>query len=281
MSTAVVKLSFQEFISQVEGLINSVIQTIVQDSLYNWDEDYITRQILAKFRQNFRRLKIQYRDKTKIEFESSAFKLGQSLHAEYKFGDIAIIVKISYADFQLEGVAFIEAKRRYEGGTRFLASNIEQMERIRKNTPHPYLILYDYEPINRNENFKFIEAKKKFFVQPLHASLLPLNLAEAVNWNDDRLYRFSTSFSYQFAYRYLHGLDLDFSDEALAIAKGYRREEGIPRYVLTVSAAYGEQNSEAEEQNFESVRLSQDIGINSEVFIDIDDSNFTQTNKRG
>ena len=69
----------------------------------------------------------------------------------------------------------------------------------------------------------------------LHAVTLPINIAISVNLKNTKLYRFSYPLSHQILTRYFRGLDLDFQQEALDIAKGYDREIGPPQFLLVVS----------------------------------------------
>ena len=232
-------LKFPEFVKKLEEAISQVIIDIIQDNLNNWNEDYITRDILKGLRRTFREVTITYSRNKFIKIKTNFFKFDGKLSAEKKYGDIAIIVNLDYDDGEsIEGVALIEAKR-INNGT-FSAIKMEQLDRIYENAPHAYLMLYDDERIDEEKNFKdYLQNKKTFFPTPLYASLVPINLARKFNIFDRNLYRFSTAFSYQFAYRYIHGLDLEFSDDIIQAAKGYQQDERYPpQYIIQVSVKH-------------------------------------------
>lgn len=232
-------LKFPEFVKKLEEAISQVIIDIIQDNLNNWDEDYITLDILKGLRRTFREVEVKYSHNKYIKIRTNFFKFNRKLNAEEKYGDIAIIVKLDYDDGEsIEGVALIEAKRINNNS--FSAIKPKQLDTIYNNAPHAYLMLYDHERIDKEENFKnYLQNKKTFFPTPLYASLVPINLARKFNIYNRNLYRFSTAFSYQFAYRYIHGLDLEFNDDIIQAAKGYQQDERYPpQYIIQVSVKH-------------------------------------------
>jgi hypothetical protein len=56
------------------------------------------------------------------------------------------------------------------------------------------------------------------------------------------LYKFSLPFSYQLFFRYFNGFDLDFTDSALNIAKGFADAKGMPNYVITATISFNRAN---------------------------------------
>lgn len=235
------ELKFQEFFEKLEGAISSVIIEIDQDELNNWDEDYITLDILKELRRNFRQVIIKYSKNKFIKIRTNFLKFNKKLNSEEKYGDIAILIKLSYDDgIVVEGVGLIEAKKLHLYDNIFSAIKIKQLETIYNNAPHAYLMLYDYKRIDDDENFKnYLQTKKTQFSTLLYAALVPIDLARQVNSFNRKLYRFSTAFSYQFAYRYIYGLDLEFSDEIIQAAKGYQVDERYPpQYVIQVSVKH-------------------------------------------
>lgn len=139
-----IERKYSDIISLVEGIITSEIEEHIQDNLLAWHEDTITHNILRKFRKQLRNLTIKYDKRNFIYTNANFYK--NSGNVETKFGDIAIILQISYDDANIiEGVAIIEAKRIYPKTKRFDAVKIDQLERILNNATHSYLILYDCE----------------------------------------------------------------------------------------------------------------------------------------
>ena len=227
-------IDYDRFRDDLEGAINSVIQRIVGDDLYNWDEDYITQDLLVEYRRRFRNIEIKIAKKT-IHLDSNAYKLTNKLSAEEKFGDVALIVKIQYSDRAVEGVAFLEAKKRTEKTRRFDAIKDKQLERIYKNAPHANLLLYDYESIHNDDDYKLQQLRGIKQHGSLHAVTLPMNIAISSGLKNTKLYRFAHPLSHQILTRYFRGLDLDFQQETLDIARGYNREAGSPQFLLVVS----------------------------------------------
>ena len=255
-----ITLTFNEFFEGIEEKITSTIQNIKQDDFNDWDEDFITRTILSKLRANFKEVEITSAKKF-IYIKTQCFKYTKKLSAEQKYGDIAILMKIGYDDDrnEIEGVGLIEAKKRYRNG-KFTAIKSEQLHTIYQNAPHSYMMLYDFDRIDLDNNFKdYLKAKNKLFPKPVYASLVPVNLAKEFTKIDRNIYRFSTAFSYQFAYRYIYGLDLEFSQDSIETARGYRLEERCPKNILLVSVQHSKTKKESididfpniETQNFE------------------------------
>jgi hypothetical protein len=227
-------VDYKRFREDLDGAINSVIQRILGDNLYNWDEDYITQELLREYRQRFQNIEIRETTKKKIVISSNAYKLRKKLLAEQKFGDIALIVRIQYSDHLVEGVAFLEAKKRTEKSRAFSAIKDEQLGRIYKNAPHACLLLYDYESIHDSNDYK-LQSYRARSSGSLHAVTLPISVAIGSKLKDTKLYRFSHPLSHQILTRYFCGLDLEFNQEALDIAKGYDRNTGSPQFLLVVS----------------------------------------------
>lgn len=225
-----------ELIAKIEEKIGPTISSCFP---YEWDEDHITFSLLKSIRNNFnnfgywgwgRRENVQW----------SAYKCNGKV--ESKYGDIGVLVKLIYKDGRvLEGVGFIEAKRRYQGKLTFDALKIPQLRRIKKNFPHSYLMLYDYEPItgfignyavapselsgNRNS--------KGLATQPFtHALAVQTHTALATSAKDQSLYKHGIPFSHLLVHRYFNGLDLEFDNVILDNVKGCNSERGFVNYLV-------------------------------------------------
>lgn len=70
-----------------------------------------------------------------------------------------------------------------------------------------------------------------------HSVAIPINLALQVGSYGPKMYRYSIPCSTQIAFRYFNGFDLEFSDEPIAIAKGFSQNDEIspPKFLLVVS----------------------------------------------
>jgi hypothetical protein len=215
----------------------------------DWDEDFITRSILKGIRQQLHFTKVVgFKDRVRVEW--IPYKL--SGKAENKFGDIAILVKISYRDGdEIEGVAFLEAKKRKPGNEKFEALKFEQLKRIRRYAPSLMALLYDYNDITQFTDFdpNADERYWGWYYKPCtYAVVVPSNIVIHMKKRDTTLYKFSLPFSYQLIFRYFNGLDLEFGKAPIEIAKGYRIDKGLPTYLVAVSITYGK--AEPEPVNF-------------------------------
>lgn len=245
-------INIQRFYAKLEQMLRRE----VKDSFpHDWHEDYITRRILSEYRKQFSCVEMIDVFSAPIKIESSSYKL--SGKNETNFGDIAFIVRIHYPDKNLEGVAFIEAKKKHGIRCSFDAIRPEQFKTITTNAPHSLLLLYDHQPIH--QYFPFLSESNFFLLeQSTHTAVIPINLVTSIHEKNNNLYRFSIPLSYQILFRYFRGLDLEFDKRALNIAKGYDRQVGTPKHLIVVSVSYGEVG----EADFREV--------NSNVFIPTD-----------
>lgn len=232
-------MNWLDFCTNVEDTIR---MSIGNSFPYDWDEDYVTRLILTSLRNNFGNVTINDPD-TLLNTSWLPYKLSGS--SERKFGDIAIIVNIKFQDGDtLEGVSFLEAKKRVRNSPKFKALRFGQLETIRTTAPHSMLLLYDYENITQ------FAWPKDYFTNWNNLMLPTIPYTKSVvsqvgtvlrfKRKDTRIYKLSLPFSYQLCLRYLRGFDLEFTQKAIMIAKGFAEERfGRPLYLLTISVAYG------------------------------------------
>lgn len=223
------------------------LENILQEHVKNnypidWDEDFITRSILKEIRNRLGSVKIRdFKERMMIKW--LPYKLRG--RPENKFGDIAILVNIQYQDGDgIEGVAFLEAKKRDINRTRFSAIKIGQLKRIHKNAPSSMVLLYDYNDITQFANFKPRSSMREWYgwlaLKPCTCSVVvPTSIVSYNKKKDTTLYKFSLPFSYQLIFRYFQGFDLEFQKTLIKIAKGYASEKGLPTYLVVVSIAYG------------------------------------------
>ncbi len=171
----------------------------------------------------------------------------------------ALIVKIQYPDQLVEGVAFLEAKKRTHKKCTFDAIKDAQLSRIYTQTPHAYLLLYDYENIHDNDEYKLQKLGGIKSSGSLYAVTLPMNVAIISKFKDTKLYRFSHPLSHQILTRYFRGLDLDFQKQALDIAKGYNIDIGAPQFLLIVSVVLDHELQNNFDQPFEQGNYNHDL----------------------
>jgi hypothetical protein len=183
-----------------------------------------------------------WQSKQKMRIEWTAFKLSGK-KVESKFGDIALLTKLNYQDGDtLEGVAFLEAKKRNRNKTTFGAIRTNQLKRIRKNAPSSVALLYDYTDITDFADTGIFKNTRQWLIRkPCTCSVIvPIRTVLHVGKKDMSLYKFSIPFSYQLLFRYFQGFDLEFGEMPINAAKGYYSAKfGAPTYLVIVSVGFG------------------------------------------
>jgi hypothetical protein len=244
------------------------LEMAIQDAIQNcypheWDEDHITRDMLRRFRNEFAYVEVTgFRYTLRIEWQTYKF----TGRPEYKYGDIAILVNLRYKDgTNIQGVAFLEAKRRANKSNKFDAINFKQIRRIRQAAPNVKVLLYDYESITEtptswnpyNRTKGLISMSQDFLpfrVPETNAVVVPASYVADREITDTSLYKFALPLSHQICCRYFIGQDLEFSNTALDTARGFTRNRGIPAYIMTISVG----------MNTEPLR--EQFGINRNLF---------------
>jgi hypothetical protein len=230
-------------ILELTGLLEENIRSSIKSSWpYEWDENFITQRLLQDLRTNLSNIELHSKEYRRyIHWET--YKLKGKY--ETNFGDISLIVKIHYKDgTHLEGVAFLEAKRRDWRKTSFSAMNLSQLNRILKNAPRAQYLLYDYQDITDFQNpTEFINSVHGYYgrhhmpfslTATTRAVSVPLNIAKATGYKDTLLYRYGNPLSLMLTSRYFQGLDLEFDETSLLIATGFLEKFGLPKYVLKI-----------------------------------------------
>lgn len=226
-----------EFTGLLEKRISDSIKSV---SGHSWNEDHITLKLLDELNSTLSQVNLEGEDfRRKIEWESYKLRGQYETH----FGDVAIVVTISYRDgTSLEGSAFLEAKRRDWRKTTFSAMNKNQLRRILKHAPRAHYLLYDYEDITGFSNaVSFASEIRRYggfwsglVTERTNSICVPLNVADATGFKDTLLYRHGTPFSWMLSNRYFQGLDLEFDPTAKAISKGFLDKFGLPRFIMKV-----------------------------------------------
>lgn len=235
------KTTINKFCQGIEEVINELVEDV---KILNWDEDHITRKLLSQLTTKLSGSLLSDMENKVVFF--TPFKLRKGL--EEKYGDIAIIVSIEYTDGdKIEGIAFLEAKKKYKDTGVYSAIKWDQLERINSNAPHSQLLLYDFRNISEFSSTGLVPKKSPTSTNPMiqlpvtKFVVIPTNKAIQVKVNNERLYKLSLPLSYQIGYRYLNGFDLDFGHKKLEqvkrdFAKNY--EElilEVPEYLITVT----------------------------------------------
>lgn len=251
-------LCCSEFLCTIEKIVRKSVRG---NYPRDWDEDFITRSLLKSLRTTFggqtrihfdnpfllpplivpfpRRLSVI--DGYELQVEWDAYKMTGA--GENKFGDVAILVAIRYPDGdKIEGVAFLEAKKRYKNGSNFRAVDFQQLKRINARAPRASVLLYDFRPSYGHW-------------WRTYAVIAPMDLVIATQKKDTSLYKFSTPFSVRIL-RHLLGFCLEHADEPLRIAKGYQTEYDAPLYLLVLRVGMGVQPPSGDEVEFSAGRFT-------------------------
>lgn len=255
-------ISAQQWLQLVHNQINDSIQS---KKTRGWSEDGITERILEDLTSNLPAVTIQTATgHSHISMAWDAYKLSGAL--EYNFGDIAFLVRLSFANgVHKEGVAFLEAKRIYKKSKRYDWLNQKQLDAHLKNTHAHRTLLYDYEDtLLHLDNIEL-----QYYCQGLNYSPLDKNYAHtlhsehvlSLNDRSRKLYENSLPLSFIITTRYLKGFELDFSANSVSRAKGYLDKEGRGgiRYLVV---AHVSMNPEIEP-------FPDKIEINREIYMEL------------
>lgn len=253
-----------EFTGRIEEIIRTSVSNL---SGHEWDEDFITRKLLSDLRNELHGINLVGKDlKSNINWQ--AYKLKGTY--ENNFGDIALVVNISYKDgTSIHGVAFLEAKKRDWRKTTFSAMKIAQAKKILKNAPRSQYLLYDYEEITNflngtlyseeMEHYRYRRGSCIPFSGVTRAVCVPLNLAVATDDKDTLLYRHGLPLSMMLSSRYFQGLDLEFDETSKSIATGFLNKFGLPKFVVKIDIF--ENGTEA---------VDQGLSINQSEYVQFD-----------
>ncbi len=217
-------MTYQEFTSKQYKLFENEVLNILTP---NWAEDLITVNFLNAFVKKFNDVYIDdLHDGSRIFINS--FK--QKGKVETKYGDIAVLIKITYEDSSvIEGIGYMEAKTRHIRSGDFKATKTDQLQRINSNAPRARLLLYDYEPI---KGFINTHGSPK----NIHSVALPVNVALIPGTSYDiSLYKFGLPMSHQIVYRYMNAHDLEFDESIIAGSRKFGDDSGHSKYILSIN----------------------------------------------
>lgn len=204
--------------------MNAVINEVLCSAYpRNWkDEDFLTRSILTKLRDEYEDVEI-IRDKItgkKVIFSWDVYKNTKQHGIEVKHGDVGILVQILFPNNKtIEGVAYIEAKRIYEPNNRFDALDFSQLRRIVSNSSFHRTVFYDHYSCKEEDGTAL-------------AVGLPTNHLIALNDNSRALYPYCEYYSYILTNRYLQGYELDFNPDIVNGLKGLIDVNGGVDYLI-------------------------------------------------
>jgi hypothetical protein len=162
----------------------------------------------------------------------------------------------TWAGETLEGVGFLEAKRRDLRGARFSAAKTPQLKRVLRNAPSANLLLYDYDNVsscmdNWSTAFEDHHYRRRFGSNNpfTHSVCVPLRAAVQQGQYSTHLHKFGVPLSYQLLGRYFRGFDLEMERAVIDAAKGNIAKHGGARTLLLVGVSTGEHEPELPEVN--------------------------------
>jgi hypothetical protein len=223
----------------------SLIYSNVKESFpANWNRQHITRSLFADMKKLFQGKTIHTPGDT-ITTNWNLYErkdIGEDI-----FGEIAIVINVSYHDGQVvNGVVFLDTAEKDGGKNTFSNLHKNDYRRLLSVSPHSQLLLFDYDTITGMAFPSTAESiignqphSWNSWIPYTHAVAVPANLAVSLDIKTTGLYKVSVPLSYQICYRYLYGLDLDYSTAAMETAAGIKTVKGNSRFLVCISVAHG------------------------------------------
>lgn len=245
------QIEYSNFYYQLEGWLRGAIRTAHP---FSWDENHLTFSIVDALGREASSIELTGMDRPfKLVWDARKLRLPE----EADFGDMAVVVKLkTWAGEMLEGVGFLEAKRRDLRGSNFPAAKTSQLNRILRKAPSANLLLYDYDNVsscmdNLATFFEDHYYKRRFGPgSPFtHSICVPVRIAVQQGQYSTHLHKFGVPLSYQLLGRYFRGFDLETERSVIEAAKGNIAKHGGARTLLLVGVSTGEQEPELPEVN--------------------------------
>lgn len=235
-------MNYSEFFHSLETTIREAIRSC---SPYSWDEDHITFKITEELFARHRNANVTGLDRPfKIVWD--ARKLRRPEESDY--GDIGVLVNLTTWEGEtLEGVGFLEAKRRDQKKNSFSAAKTSQLKRILSKAPSSQLLLYDYDNVsscmdNWAGQFEDYYYRRHFGPTPpfTHAVCVPVRTAIQQGTYTTALHKFGVPLTYQIVGRYFRGFDLETNATVLEAVKGNLDKHGGPRVLILAGISTGD-----------------------------------------
>ena len=245
------RTEYSDFYFELEGWLRDAIRIAHPVS---WDENHLTFSIVDALGREARSIELTGLDRP-FKLVWDARKLRQPEEAD--FGDMAVVVNLNtWAGETLEGVGFLEAKRRDLRGSNFPAAKTSQLKRVLRKAPSSNLLLYDYDNVsscmdNWSTLFEDHYYRRRFGpTNPFtHSVCVPVRAAIQQGQYSTHLHKFGVPLSYQLLGRYFRGFDLEMDRSVIDAAKGNISRHGGARTLLLVGVSTGEHDPELPEVN--------------------------------
>ncbi len=225
--------------------LESLIYSNVKESYpNNWNQQQITRSLFSGIKKLFQG-KIIHTPGDTILTDWKLYQ--QKNNADDIFGEVAIVIQVTYHDGQIvRGVVFHDVAEKDGGKNTFSNLHKNNYKRLLSVSHHSQLLLYDYDTITGMAFPSTAEAiignqphNWNSWIPYTHTVTVPANLALALDVKTTGLYKVSLPLSYQISYRYLYGLDLDHSIPAMETAAGIKTAKGNPRFLICIAVSHG------------------------------------------
>jgi hypothetical protein len=234
-------MHYGEFLIQLERALR---ETVISCFPRTWDENHISYRIMEELPRRFSTTEIQGLARP-FATKWDAFKLRGPL--EQAHGDIAVLVQFrSWEGETLEGVGFLEAKRRDVGAETYPAIDFSQLQRIRAKSPHTQVLLYDYNQISEfGDNLRLTPFAVPYWPNELgapftHTASVQISTVIQLRKRSPSLYKYAFPLSLQLCARFLRGFDLDYRASVVRRVKGFASAPtDTPYFLLVVGVSTG------------------------------------------
>lgn len=234
------KNNLKDLVSAFEEL---VFRNVKEQYPHNWGDTCI--------QSLFQNISLLLRRK-RIRFPGGVIRTHGALYAltdepEKKLSDIALLCKINFHDGKsVEGATFLKVQLKDPDKNTFQGLRKDELRRMGSLAPHAQLLLCDYDCIAGMAFTSIPESivgnvptSWEQWVPFTYAAAAPAELCYALGDKNTGLYKVSIPLSYQFCFRYLFGIDLEYRSIPLDVAKGYRTDKGRAKYLMFLSVAHG------------------------------------------
>ena len=235
--------------NNIKGLLSGIEDVAYQSITGNypdyWENDIISLSLIRGMITLINQKKIRVPGNV-LQSHWSPYILNNDI--EKRIGDIAFLIKTTFHDgHTTEGVAVLETALKDKAKNTFSSIKKDQTRKLNNTFPHSQVLLCDYDHIT---GMAFPTVPESIIGNYPHswnswvpftqAAVIQSGLCYELGIKTTGLYKACLPFSYQLSYRYLYGVDLDFSKNALDIARGIKTTKGCIKYLICVSVAHGD-----------------------------------------
>jgi len=234
------KNSLKDLVSAFDEL---VFRNVKEQYPHNWGD--------ARIQSLFQSISLLLRRK-RIRFPGGVIRTYGALYSladepEKKLSDIAVLCKINFHDGKsVEGATFLNVQLKDPDKNTFQGFRKDELRRMESIASHAQLLLCDYDCITGMAFTSIPESIVGYMPTPweqwvpfTYAATAPVGLCNALGDKNTSLYKVSVPLSYQFCFRYLFGLDLEYRSIPLEVARGHRTDKGQAKYLMLLSVAHG------------------------------------------